>query len=618
MVGEVIEHYKILQRIGEGGMGTVYRALDTMLEREVALKLLRADLSGEPEVTQRFRAEAVALARLSHPHIATLFGLVRRDAQFCMVMELVRGETLAALMKAEGPFSCERACRLAMQILAALDYAHESGIVHRDVKPSNVIVAPSGVAKVLDFGIARVLDADRVTRQGLVVGTPQYMAPEQIRGEPIDGRADVYAAGVLLYEMIAARLPFNADTGVALMYAHLEGAVTPIEQVAPHVPAWLAGVVHRAIARMPADRYRAGELRQALDAGLSTGVVVRPHATTGTLLPAQAARAAPPPTPPPAARSTNVETGPQATELDVTVVNRPGARGPADAAPSIDVFREPPAAPASLPGRPATGRRWMVGGAVAAVALGAAAIWAIQSRTAVGPTTSGTAPPADAARPAASAPVDAPPPGSQPSAPTGRPGDTQPASGPAVTASPAPPAERPPAATRAVTKTTEPSKAASPDVARTPPVVDEPGPAPETLAPATFEDVVMLVPADRGREEVEVRVTFHAERFVVFDVDAGRIVSQVFYRAPADRPSVTVLLGTPRFLTGSERWFIFATTAGELVFRLDLDASADIVTAFERRSGIRVLRRTGEFLGSRTPTIRPTHASIGRGADRVL
>ena len=279
MVGEVIEHYQILQRLGEGGMGTVYRALDTQLEREVALKVLRADLSDQPDVTKRFRAEAVALARLSHPHIATLFGLARRDDQLCMVMELVRGDTLASLMKRERAFDVERAVRLTMQILAALEYAHESGIVHRDVKPSNVIVSPGGVAKVLDFGIARVLDSDRLTQQGLIVGTPQYIAPEQIRGAEVDGRADVYATAVLLYEMIAGRLPFGDAKGIEMIYAHLEGVATPLTDVAPHTPPWLWTMIQRAMARSRDERLTAAKLRTLLDQGLSGAGV--PERSTG-------------------------------------------------------------------------------------------------------------------------------------------------------------------------------------------------------------------------------------------------------------------------------------------------------------------------------------------------
>jgi hypothetical protein len=278
VIGEQIEHYRILQHLGDGGMGTVFRALDTMLEREVALKVLRTDLSDQADVTRRFRAEAVTLARLSHPHIATLYGLVRHGSQLCMVMELVPGETLAALMQRERAFGWERAARLTVQILTALDYAHGAGVIHRDIKPSNVIVSATGIAKVLDFGIARVLDADRLTRQGLVIGTPQYMAPEQIRAVDLDGRADVYSVGVLLYEMLAGRLPFRADNDIALMYAHLEGQVLPLAEAAPTTPPWLFDVVGRALAKTPDGRFpSAGAFRDALDARL-------PHRPSGASL----------------------------------------------------------------------------------------------------------------------------------------------------------------------------------------------------------------------------------------------------------------------------------------------------------------------------------------------
>ncbi len=622
MVGEVIDHYKILERIGEGGMGTVYRAIDTMLEREVALKLLRTDLPDDPDVIRRFRAEAVALARLSHPHIATLFGLVRRDAQLCMVMELVRGETLATLMKVEPAFPVERAVRLAMQILAALEYAHDSGVVHRDVKPSNVIVAPTGVAKVLDFGIARVLDSDRMTRYGLIVGTPQYMAPEQIRGDQVDGRADVYAVGVLTYEMMAGRLPFKADTGVGLLYAHLEGTATPLAEAAPHVPQWLTDVVHRAMAKSAADRYRAGELRRALDEGLSSGIVARPNAPTSAL--SVAAASVPPPSR--QERTSGVETAPQPTDLQATVLRGHASPAPSLLAPSgsVDVFRHPsthfqPLAPQVPETAPA--RTWIVAGVLSLAVLAAGATWVLWSGAGPEPSPSaGASLAAGAASPTGSASrdsgTDTARASGQPTGSTPTPGATGrirsepgaagiPATMPAKTTAeskapaatlptegPSASAERDRDAAPTRPTTAEPSRPVEPSMA----VTAEKSSAPASaLAPVTFDDIVLLVPSDRGHEEVEVRVTFHSERFVVFDVDAGRITSQVFYRRTPDRPSATVMLGTPRFLTGSERWFVLPTSVGEIVLRLDLDSSGEIVDAFEARSGIRVLRRTGEF-----------------------
>ncbi len=639
MIGEHIEHYRIVERLGEGGMGTVYRAVDTLLEREVALKVLRTDLSDEPNVTQRFRAEAVALARLSHPNIATLYGLVRRESHLCMVMEFVRGDTLTQLMRRDKRFDAPRAVRITTQILAALDYAHGMGIVHRDVKPSNVIVNANGFAKVLDFGIARVLDSDRMTRQGFVVGTPQYMAPEQIRGEDVDGRADVYATGVLLYEMLAGRLPFASDSGVGLMYAHLEGAVTPLPDVAPDVPHWLYGAIRRAMARSPENRLRAAELRTLLEDGLAGRVQEEPAtgATrvlgTGNLAMRAGAsqRAGAAPGGDAARRESGAE--PPAPQ--------PPAPSPQSPAPS-------PQSPADLPLREpqahtgeVTSRRSRTGLAaaalIAAVAAAAVMMW-LRQGTPPATQEAGLQPIATAA--AAPEPPDAPRAG-DPSAPTAaRPaGDAAQVAGPPASrepsarqarseprvsdtpppAPPAPPEKQPPprpesastAAREAPARDTAPRESPAPPVkadaagegarpipaaaAAPAPEPATPAPAPAPLPPASFDDQVMLIPADRGYEEVEVRVTVHPERMVVFDLDRGRVARQVFYRKGDLVPTGQLLVAQPRLLTGSERWFIVPTNIGELVLRLDLDSTGAIVPAFEARSGLKVARIIGEL-----------------------
>ena len=199
MIGAQILNYRIVEKLGDGGMGSVYKAVDVMLEREVALKFLRPELAEQPDLVERFRSEAVVLARLTHQNVASLFGLHRHGNDFFMAMEYVPGKTVEALLKQNGRLSVEHASQVASHVLHALDYAHRHGVVHRDIKSANIIVTPGGNVKVMDFGIARVLGTERRTRVGFVVGTIGYMAPEQIQGLDVDGRTDIYAVGVVLY-----------------------------------------------------------------------------------------------------------------------------------------------------------------------------------------------------------------------------------------------------------------------------------------------------------------------------------------------------------------------------------------------------------------------------------
>jgi Protein kinase domain len=288
MIGTSVEHYQIVERLGQGGMGAVYRATDTLLEREVALKLLRPEYAADPQFAERFRAEAVTLAKLSHPNIATLYGFVRDSTQLCMVMELATGETLTSVLKRTGAMSWERAILLTGQMLDALQYAHERGVVHRDIKPSNLMVGQDDHLKLMDFGIARLMGTTRVTQMGFTVGTLEYMAPEQIRGEDVDGRADIYATGVVLYEMVTGQLPFKSSREQALMFAHLQQEVVPPRTYRPNLPWHLSDVIVRALAKAPGDRFAsAREFSDALGASIgSSTVTVRVptagHTVTGT------------------------------------------------------------------------------------------------------------------------------------------------------------------------------------------------------------------------------------------------------------------------------------------------------------------------------------------------
>lgn len=268
--------YKVLEQIGEGGMGQVYRGLDTMLEREVAIKQLRADLAGRSDIVDRFRTEAVTLAKLNHPNIVTLYSFLRQDDGLYMVLELVHGETLDARIRRLGPLPWPDAVGLVIQALRGLEHAHQMNVIHRDLKPANAILTPSGVLKLTDFGIARILETARMTRVGHLVGTLEYMAPEQVQGREGDARSDLYSLGIVLYELLAGRVPFARTTDYDLIKAQIETPAPPLSTFGVTVPPALATVVARALSKAPAERFQsAGEFARALQAALDEAPAAR-------------------------------------------------------------------------------------------------------------------------------------------------------------------------------------------------------------------------------------------------------------------------------------------------------------------------------------------------------
>src|SRR5262245_9305642 len=255
MVGQTLGKYRVIDRIGRGGMGTVYRAIDETLHRDVAIKILNAELN-DPEVAKRFRAEANTVARLSHPGIATVHELFEHDGHWMMVMEFVRGETVEALLDKFGSLSAERAAEICLHALTALAHAHNLGVVHRDLKPANLMITESGVVKVMDFGIARVSGTEHLTGGGYTMGTPAYMSPEQVLGHKIDARADIYALGVVFYRLITGKLPFTGESPFALAQSQVNDPPTPIGFVRANLPAWVDQVVMRALAKKPEERFQ--------------------------------------------------------------------------------------------------------------------------------------------------------------------------------------------------------------------------------------------------------------------------------------------------------------------------------------------------------------------------
>jgi serine/threonine protein kinase len=248
------DRYRLVRMIGSGGMGTVWEAEDETLGRPVAVKVLSESLAAGEHAVRRFEREAQAAARLSGPYIAAVYDFGRSDGRPYIVMELVPGETLADRLAREGPLPPLEASRIATRVAEALEEAHRAGIVHRDVKPGNVMLTPAGDVKVMDFGIAAAAWAERVTTPGLVLGTPSYLAPEQAKSEKTTPASDVYALGAMLYEMVAGRPPFVAESPVALALAHIREDPRPLDQVADGVPPNLASASMAALAKDPAER----------------------------------------------------------------------------------------------------------------------------------------------------------------------------------------------------------------------------------------------------------------------------------------------------------------------------------------------------------------------------
>jgi serine/threonine protein kinase len=281
MIGYVIGNYKITQKLGEGGMGDVFKGIDLMLEREVAIKMLRPELARQQAIVERFRAEAVTLAKLNHPNIATLYNFVRQGHDLFMIMEYVKGSTFENIIKKSGAIPPQRALQLFAQALEGIAHAHRLGIIHRDLKPANVMLMDSGLIKVMDFGIARVLGSNRLTRTGNVIGTMEYMSPEQIRGEDTDARSDIYSAGILLYEMLTGRVPFESNSEYELMRRQVEDAPLPPRNFSQQIPLQVEQAIMRSLAKKPSARFQsADEFRAVLLKGVdeATAVLAKPPA----------------------------------------------------------------------------------------------------------------------------------------------------------------------------------------------------------------------------------------------------------------------------------------------------------------------------------------------------
>ena len=595
MVGQNIGKYRVEDRLGRGGMGTVYRAVDETLHREVAIKVLNAELN-DPEVAKRFRAEAITVARLSHPGIATIYELFQHDGQWLMVMEFVRGETLEHLVDRIGALSPQRAAELCMQSLAALAHAHSMGVVHRDLKPANLMITETGSVKIMDFGIARVAGTEHLTNAGYMMGTPAYMAPEQVMGHEIDARADLYAMGVVFYRLATAKLPFKGETPFAMAQSQVNEMPTPVALMRSDLPTWVEQIVVKALSKAPEQRFQSAvEFHEAFArclAGLSM-------TTTGAVQPASAVTAIlTPPRPTP--------TGTISSRFQMASPEAPtGYASPQPYVPGRDAAAHSPTAAAPAPASPKTPAVLVALGAAALVILlaGVGSLWWIRLRSeSPRPGTSSTTAAADQT---AAAPAAVPP---------------SPASGgavspPAAVSTPAPvPEPQPPAPsgrsgaanTRGRGGTS--SDASSASIPMVPPAVSAPtesrAPAEAADAQVVFPDVKVLMISGRRAQDRDALLSLVSGQVTVLNRQGGTIIASTPYRsieratyARARNPkwdpsffSPPADLDMPGILPTARHWLVLQGRGSYLILQLNGNTWQQVLEAIEGRTGVKVER----------------------------
>src|SRR5215471_5452935 len=258
MSNQTVGRYEIIGELGRGAMGVVYKAQDPTIGRTVALKTMRLDVHGleNGDVLRRFKNEARAAGILNHPNIVTIYDAGEQDGMFYIAMEFIEGTTLHAMLAEKRVLGAEEIIQLSRQICRGLDYAHSNGIVHRDIKPANIMITGNGTVKIMDFGIAK--SGGQVTNTGQVLGTPNYMSPEQVKGRPLDGRSDLFSLGVILYEMLTGEKPFVGQNVTTIIYKIVnETPITPRDLDVTVHPG-LNAIVTKALAKAPDDRYQSG------------------------------------------------------------------------------------------------------------------------------------------------------------------------------------------------------------------------------------------------------------------------------------------------------------------------------------------------------------------------
>ncbi|NLX03161.1 MAG: protein kinase [Syntrophomonadaceae bacterium] len=251
--------YELLEKIGEGGMSYVYKARCQILDRIVAIKILKEEYSNDHAFVNRFRTEAMAAARLSHPNIVNIHDVGEQDDVYYIVMEYVEGRTLKELIAEEAPLPVGRAIDIAVMICDGIQHAHERGIIHRDIKPHNILITTSGMVKVADFGIAQAISKKTITFGGNIVGSVHYISPEQAKGEPLTIATDIYSLGCVLYEMLTGKPPFDAESPVTVALKHIHDEITPPRQINASIPMALEGIIYRAMEKVPEKRFNSAQ-----------------------------------------------------------------------------------------------------------------------------------------------------------------------------------------------------------------------------------------------------------------------------------------------------------------------------------------------------------------------
>ncbi len=570
MIGTRLGQYRLDALLGQGGMGAVYLATDEMLGRQVAVKVLRQDAVNSPTALERFRKEAQILARLDHPHILRLHGFSRDADVLYMVTQYVEGESLLRRLEREAVVDLPQALGWAREALDALEYAHAVGVVHRDIKPGNILIDPRGRVLLLDFGIARLVEDDSLTQTGHAVGTLSYMAPEQVLDEPVDGRADLYAFAIVFCQMLAGRRPWRSGTAAGLVREIVDGPTPEVSALLPAIAAPFVPVLQQALSRRPDDRYpTAAQFRAALDdAADAAGVVARPTPLSGAT-----------PLPPLTLPALG---GPTSSASMPAYVSRTSET-------TADV-------PPPVPPQPASTRWLPIGAGVLLLLVVGAFGWAMAGRPRLVVQRPVAAPaqpvgPVAADTTRADAAVDAPivPAGAGPSDPSPAPGSGPPAASEPPSAAPQPQRPRPmpvePAATSAPAHTVRPP--ASP-----------PAPAPDTAAPAAapapsrttgrsasvveFRDLILVDKVDDENEEFDVHLRLERRRVIVLDEDEVpmKTMSIDAVHAASYR---TTKPGRFSLRRGLRHWLTLDTSSGPLVFRLNSRTYEQVLAALEDR-----------------------------------
>jgi eukaryotic-like serine/threonine-protein kinase len=562
--GTAIGQFRLERLLGHGGMGAVYTAIDEMTGREVAVKLLRPDLLDQSDFVDRFKAEARTLARLDHPRIARLFGFFAHGDDLLMVMEYVRGATLSALLRERGALPPETVVAWAGDMFEALHYAHEQGVVHRDVKPANIIIDEQNRARLTDFGIARTLGDSRLTQTGHAVGTIAYMSPEQVMGGQIDGRADLYAAAIVVFEMLTGDIPYTATTTFTLMREVSEGVRPAALDALPPAAAVLRPVLAKALSPSPDARYPDGaSLRDALAAALRGESPADQHVVapvTG------------------AARGGDPRNGTTITA---------GVATP------------------HLPAGEAVSRGWpsraVLGGGV--LTLGALVVAGVLWARSPSPPAGGVTP----TEPPAGSEVTGEAQSAAPATPVQHmvvpdasavPGPVLPAGPGPVSPPPAKTVSMPPAKGSAVTSGAPARVAASSPVGEA--GTEDGDPAPPTrsagaanLAPAEFTRALMMVPLeDDDTDEVEVVLRFDSRRLVVANAETRVPLRTIGYGSVSSASYSEVPSRLRAFGRGPAYWLDLTVGREHVVLRLDKRNSGEIIDALEARAGLNVQRVT--------------------------